>query len=253
MPSPPDPPPRPMSPIPNKSAEARNFAEDEQVNRLLTVAHIQFRRGQAAEAEKAVQEIIRTRPRDAAALELLADIRESRGDAEGAQAALKSALDAEPRRPTAEAKLARAALRRGEKQRMQEIGVAYAASDTSLMRLSDGSGKGKGWAILASALIPGLGQYLSGKTIKGIVLAALYFGALILLSVLPDARGLAQQISSLFVPNFSGRHAPPEPVSGFAWFLVIALAAVWLYAIIDAGAASTASNSQSGDQDGWKV
>lgn len=252
MPSPPEPsPPRRPPPTPPRPAPTRDFAQEEQAARLLTVASIQFRRGQTAEAEKAVQELLQTRPTDAAAHELLADIRLSRHDFAGAQTALQAALAAEPGRVTAEAKMGRVALRRTEQQRMESLGVAYAASNTALMRLAGGSRKSSQWAAFGSALIPGLGQYVNGETTKGIVLAAVYFLGLAVMGLLPDTRGLADQISRLFLPSIrAGRAAPP--VSGLAWFLLFLLFADWLYAVIDAALASRRAAAPS-ERDGWQV
>jgi tetratricopeptide (TPR) repeat protein len=232
----------------------RDLAQDEQINRLLTVANIQLRRGQAAEAEKAVLEILQSRPDDPAAHEMLADIRLTRGDFAGAEEALQKALALEPGRPTAEAKLARAALRRTEQERIAQIGVAYAASDTALMRFSGGgSRRNSQWAAFGSALVPGLGQYVNGETAKGIIIAAVYFLIIIIMAVMPDTSGLFHQISLFFVPNLRADRAAAAPVSGFTWFLLILLTADWLYAIIDAAAASRRASESSPKNDGWEV
>lgn len=253
MPSPSDSPiPRRPAVNPPRPAPARDYAAEEQINRLLTVASIQFRRGQTVEAEKAVQELLQSHPGNAPALELQADILEARGDHEGAQASLKAAIEAEPGRTTAEAKLARAALKRGEQTRMQQMGVAYAASDASLMRLGDGSRRSSQWAALASALIPGLGQYVNGETTKGVILAVLYFAIFLVLSLLPDSHGLARQISLLFIPSVKAGHVRSEPVSGFAWFLLVLLIADWLYAMIDAASAAKRA-AATHEKDGWQV
>jgi tetratricopeptide (TPR) repeat protein len=246
MPSPPEPPRRPL---PTRTSPPRDYAQEEENNRQLTVANIQFRRGQMAEAEKAVQEILAVRPGDAAANELLADIRLAKNDFDGAQQALKAALSAEPGRSTAEAKMARAVLRGQERQRMASLGVAYAASDTALMRLSDGSRRSRQWAAFGSALIPGLGQYVNGETTKGIVIAAVYFLTIVVLSQMPDTRGLAHQVTRLL----AGRHIGTTPVRGFSWFLLLLMLADWLYAVIDAAMASRRAAAPSSRDDGWQV
>ncbi len=223
-PSPPEPPRRPVPP--------RDFAQEEQAARLLTVANIQFRRGQTAEAEKSVGELLQARPNDAAALELLADIKLARNDFDGATEFLKRALEAEPGRATAEAKLARAALRRTERERIKTMGVAYAASDASLMRLSEGGRKSGQWAALGSAFIPGLGQYVNGEPVKGIILAVVYFLGLLLLS-------------QAFVPTLHTLRGGLPPLSGLSWVLIIVLTVDWVYAIADAALASRrAASSQ---------
>ena len=219
----------------------------------MTVASIQFRRGQTAEAEKAVQGILLTRPENTAALELLADILLARNDFTGAEAALRKALAAEPGRATAEAKLGRAALRRTEQQRIGSLGVAYAASDTALMRLAGGSRKTSQWAALGSALIPGLGQYVNGETAKALILASVYFLGLAVMALSPDTQGLAHRVSLLFLPAVRAGRTSAAPVGAPAWFLLMLLFGDWLYAVVDAALASRRASASPPGRDGWHV
>lgn len=228
--------PAPVSPSaapssPNRLPPPPNFSGAEQTERLLTMANIQFRRGQTAEAEKSLAEVLQARPRDAAAHELMADIKLARGDFEGGQSALKTALELEPGRATAEAKLARAALRRTEQARMKSLGVAYAGSDAALVRLDGGSRRGGPLAALASAVLPGLGQFLLGQATKGVVLLSLFGLGLLLLAAVP---GAGDAVGQMAVSLVGGYHRG-APASGLSWFVIVLLSAVWLYAIIDAG------------------
>lgn len=215
------------------------WAGEEPTERLLTMANIQFRRGQTAEAEKSLAQVLEAKPRDAAAHELMADIKLARGDFEGGLQSLKSALEMDPGRATAEAKLARAALRRTEKERLQSLGVAYAGADTAYVRLDGGSRRSGQWAALASAFLPGLGQFLNGETSKGVVVLLLYGLGVLLLALVP---GMGDALSQLFL-SAAGSHRRTAPVSGFSWLLIVLLTAIWLYAVIDAVLISRRSKS----------
>jgi hypothetical protein len=246
MPSPPDPivpPPRPPRPVPPGRPlpmPAVRSADDEDAERLLTRANIQLRRGLTAEAEAAVHSLLGKRPKDAGAWELLADIRLSRGDLPGAQQALKTSLEAQPGRATAEMKLGRAALQASERERMQTMGMAYAASDASLVRFGGGSGRGGQWAALGSALIPGLGQGVNGEVVKGIVVASVYFLSLLLLALLPDTQNLLHSVAGVAAGGHGrrGGSAAGGGVSAVSVLLFLVMTAAWVYGIVDAARAS---------------
>jgi len=225
MDTPPNPPPRPVPPprpIPARPVPPRpkrDYAAEEEAGRRLTAAHIELRRGRVSEAEAAAQAILADRPTDAGAFELLGDIEETRGNWDAAVAAYQNALTHEPNRASAEAKVGKAVLRRAEQQRQKTLGVAYAATDTSLVRRA--SGERSGWAvILGSALCPGLGQIVQGQTVKGAILVGIFLLGVVLLTHLYSGGGRAS-----LSPAF--------------WAVLVLLAADWLYAVADASAAST--------------
>lgn len=234
LPPPAGPPGRPLTPPAGRSAD------DEEAERLLTRANIQLRRGLTSEAEAAVHSLLAKRPKDAGAWELLADIRLLRGDLPGTQQALRTSLGAQPGRATAEMKLGRAVLQASERERMQTMGMAYAASDASLVRFGGGGGRGAQWAAVGSALIPGLGQYVNGEVIKGIVVAAVYFLSLLLLSLLPDTQNLLHSIAGVAAGGHSRRGGPAagSGVSFLAVLLFLLMTAAWVYGIVDAARAS---------------
>lgn len=231
------PPAAPVRPIASPPPAARPsaappppWAGEDQTERLLTMANIQFRRGQTTEAEKSLAQVLEAKPRDAAAHELMADIKLARGDFAGGLQSLKSALEIEPGRATAEAKLARAALRRTEQDRIKSLGVAYAGADAAYVRLDGGSRRGGRLAAMASAFLPGLGQFLNGEAAKGVIVLILYGLGLLLLALVP---GTGDALSQLFL-SAAGSHRRAAPVSGFSWFLMALLTAIWLYAVVDA-------------------
>ena len=233
MPTPPDPSvsgpqPRPLRPPPPR----RDYAAEEEAGRRVTDAQIQLRRGQAAEAEQAVRTLLTERPNDPAALELLGDIQAGRGEWEAAGASYRSAKG----RASAEAKFAKLTLRRAEDERRAKLGVAYAASDASLVGRGDTEGGRRGiwWGLLGSAVCPGLGQIASGQYVKGGILAAVFVLCLGLFTQLPHGtvRG------SYFGPAF--------------WLVAAVAAGDWLYAVVDAVRASSPPPAAS-EKDGWQV
>jgi len=197
----------------------RDYAAEEEAGRRLTNAHILLRRGQAAEAEAAVRAILAERPADAAATELLGDVLAARDDWGAAAAAYQDALKLEPGRASAETKFGTATLRRVESERRERLGVAYAATDASMVRRAGGS-RG-GWPIvLGSAICPGLGQVVQGQIVKGAVLIGIFLLGLLLLALLPHEK--------------SGR----SYFGPFFWVVSALLAGDWLYAVADAAQAS---------------
>ena len=206
-------PPRPVAAAPRP---VRDYAAEEEYSRRVTAANIQFRRGLVSQAESAAKTLLAEKPQDAGVHELLGDIAETRGEWDAAIAAYKSALTHEPGRATAEAKVGKAVLRRAEQQRQKTMGVAYAAADASLMRRASGD-RPAVWAIIGSAVCPGLGQLVQGQTLKGAILAGIFLLGIVLLT---QVHGTGH---AYFTPAF--------------WGVLVVLAADWLYAVADASAA----------------
>ena len=215
----PERPSRPVSPPsrPTPPRPKRDYAAEEEAGRRLTAAHIDLRRGRFAEAETAVQAILADWPEEGGAWELRGDIEEARGNWDAALAAFQSALTHEPGRASAEAKIGKAVLRRAEQQRQKTLGVAYAATDTSLVRRT--GGERSGWLVIAgSAVCPGLGQIVQGQTLKGSILVGVFLLGVVLLTLVHGSG------KEYFSPAF--------------WVVSVVLAADWLYAVADASAAS---------------
>lgn len=222
MDTPPDPQsspkPRPAPPLrPAPARPKRDYAAEEEAERRLNAVRIQLRRGLVSEAETAVNALLADRPTDAGAHELLGDIEETRGNWDAAIAAYQNALTHEPGRASAEAKVGKAVLRRAEQARQKSLGVAYAATDTSLVRRADGERSGL-WIILGSAICPGLGQIVQGQTVKGAVLVGIFLLGVVLLTLVHGSG------HSYFTPAF--------------WAVSLLLAGDWIYAVADASASS---------------
>lgn len=203
------PPPRPLPPRPAR----RDYAAEEEAGRRLLNAQFLLRRGQATEAEAETRAILAERPGDAAVHELLGDILAARGDEAGAAASYGAAQRSEPGRASAEAKFARIALRQAETRQRAKMGVAYAASDTGLVR---GGGRGAWPAILGSSICPGLGQIVRGQYVKGgLMLGGQLLGLLLLAGLAHDRPG-----RSYFGPGF--------------WIVTALMTCGWIYAVVDA-------------------
>ena len=214
----------------------RDYKAEEEAGRQLTNAHIQLRRGLSSEAESSTRKILAARPTDAGAWELLGDIEASRGAFEAASAAYQAALSFEPRLVSAEVKFGRVTLRQAEHQRKAKLGVAYASSDASLVKLSGGDDgrRNARWSVFGSLLCPGLGQIVSGQLIKGAVLVGIFLVGLGLLAILPHGTG-----RNYFTPSF--------------WIVSAILTADWIYAIADAAQAAPTKNTSSVEKDGWQI
>ncbi len=216
MDTPPDPfpPPNPPPPRPLPSRPARrDYAAEEEAGRRLMNAQFLLRRGQATEAEAEARAILAERPGDAAAHELLGDILAARGDEAGAAASYGAAQKSEPGRASAEAKFAKIALRQAETRQRAKMGVAYAASDTALVR---GGVRGAWLVIIGSGICPGLGQIVRGQYVKGgLMLGGQLLGLLLLAGLAHDRPG-----RSYFGPGF--------------WIVTALMTGGWIYAVVDA-------------------
>jgi len=202
-------PPRPLPPRPAR----RDYAAEEEAGRRLLNAQFLLRRGQAAEAEAATRAILAERPDDAAAHELLGDVLAARADEPGAASSYGAAQKLEPGRASAEAKFAKIALRQAEARQREKMGVAYAASDTALVR---GGGRGAWLAILGSSICPGLSQIVRGQYVKGgLMLGGQILGLLLLAGLAHDRPG-----RSYFGPGF--------------WIVTALMTGGWIYAGVDA-------------------
>lgn len=213
----------------------RDYAAEEEAGRQLTNTHIQFRRGLVSEAEAATRALLTARPGDAGAWELLGDIQASRSDFAAACEAYQTALRHAPGRVSAEAKFGRATLRQAERQRQEKLGVAYAASETSLVRRAGGDDGRRSalWSALGSALCPGLGQIVGGQVVKGAVLVGIFLLGLGLLALLPHGAGRAY-----FSPAF--------------WVVSAVLTADWVYAVADGALAGPPKSPSPAEKEGWQ-
>lgn len=203
-------------------------ADAEDLTRRLTLASIQFRRGQTQQAKQELDTLLAFYPQSAQAYELQGDLLASEGNAAGAQEAYEAALRCEPGRVTAESKMARLTLRKTEETRRAELGVAYAGAETpSFAAANPDSGRNLMKAVIASAIFPGLGQIVQGEFIKGLIIV----GATIIVSLvwftLPDFRAVLRLLSHPQV-------IPSNLGTGFGTMACGTIGTVlWLYSLVD--------------------
>ncbi len=218
MDTPPEPSSQRPAPRPIPVRPKRDYAAEEAARQRLVDAQILLRRGLLAEAEAAAGALLADNSKDAGASELLGDIAETRGDLDAALAAYQAAMASEPGRASAEAKIGKLVLRRVEASRRETLGVAYAATDTSLVRRTSGE-RSSAFIILGSVVCPGLGQLVQGQIVKGGILVGIFvLGVILLTQVHGTGHGY-------FTPAF--------------WAVLVVLAADWLYAVADASATSS--------------
>jgi hypothetical protein len=229
---------------PSPDTSIRSIVEE---NRAITDASIKLRRGQTSEARADVLTIIEVRPRSAAAYELLGDIESAVGNLDSANAAYRKAMSIEPGRATAETKLARAALRQTEEARQSLLSAALAQNSptaavpgsmptTASPTISGNMGvKSRLPAIIASMILPGLGQMIKGEYVKGgIILIVTLIATGMFVSGF-NAAGLEsllrQDVASAMDAS---RAVPPAPkISGMTWLGMILTTGAWLYSLID--------------------
>lgn len=232
------------TPRPKAGSARLPRADAEDMTKRLTLASIQFRKGQPGLAIAQLEELLELYPNAASAHELLGDIYASAPpvnqpadaassyspyDPVKAQQAYEQALALEPGRVTAESKLARLTLRDRESRLKSELGIAYAGADAPVFASAGSAGsRGLTLSLVATALLPGLGQILRGEYLKGGAIVAGYLITVLIWAALPESR---EVLGSLF----RVRNSHPAPVgSGFAGGALLTLSsAIWLYALVD--------------------
>ncbi len=129
-----------------------SVAEEQQASQILRDAALLRRQEKYKDAAVKCREALLLTPQDAAALELLGDLYQGVARTNEALAAYKRAVQADPKRSSAERKY-------GELLMQQHI---WSTADPEAMP------KHRGFAIILSLLMPGLGQMHNGEVPKGI-------------------------------------------------------------------------------------
>jgi len=202
-------------------------------NRVLGDAAIKIRRGQLAQARVDVEAVIENRPRSAAAYEALADIETALGQIPAADEALRKAVEIEPGRPTAEAKLAHLALRGLEASRRYQRPEGAPLRDLSAP--IPGQNR-RMLSILASVLMPGLGQLVNGDYLVGGGLVLATIVSIFMMTSGVDIHGLQSTLNQdMAAVSDSTKAVPPAPQIGWSFWLGALIATLaWLYSLVDA-------------------
>jgi len=221
----------PQRPAPPQGAVVMSATQAEDLTRRLTMANMALRRGDTPEARRLAEELAQAYPQAAAAHEAVGDALAAAGDHPGAIRAYKQALAVEPGRPTAEMKLGRSAIRTTEMSRRARIGVAYPGMEgvAGAGKNEDDRRRATRMAVICSAIVPGLGQILTGRVLIGGILAAAYLLDSIIVFRHPATQAM---MNSAFHARGS---VPPSAGSELAWgFFALLLTGIWVFGMIDA-------------------
>lgn len=177
-------------------------------------------RGQLAAAERELMRAIELAPNDAQAFEMLGDVQRQAGRAADALRSYTRASElpaAAGTRASLESKMARMALE-------SDTGSAGALDNAALLTGNVVI------PVVSSAVMPGVGQMLSGRYLRGGIIFVVWVTSLILAFTLPQTRdildGLKDQLNG--APQASTGHLLLTLV-----LLLISVAA-WIYGMVDA-------------------
>jgi tetratricopeptide (TPR) repeat protein len=214
---------------------------------LLGRATLLRARGQRQEALELAQQAVSIDDASWEAHELIGDLLVELGREELALESYRRARALNASRRALEDKLARAALARAARQRaasMSEALLSGKGRPSSLVRKP-------GYAALASAIAPGLGQVYNGEVAKGFVLLVLFLISFFLTGASLRAQTALGPLSpqgSLYGPRVDLGSLLAGLFSGVSALWVILLLVVWVYAIADA--AIRASRTGTSDDTG---
>ena len=102
--------------------------------------------------------------------------------------------------------------------------------------------------LLSGLVLPGLGQFSNGQRIKGALLVAAVCGLLagIVVAFYAEMERLMENMAS--AAGAGGMNSALLAVGGLdlstVWLLVLALAAVWIYSIVDAAVCAPNKNEK---------
>ena len=200
-----------------------------EIDRLLSRANVHRARGEYIEAEDACREALALDESRLDVREFLADMLYARSQLDDAAAEYKRVLDVEPGRVTAQTKYAKVVLEIGEREYQKKL-----AQD-----MLENPQKYATWpkhpllAFVLSLLVPGAGQVYNGEFIKGGIIVGVFAFMLLILALAPiEFKNLLLNLGALLNPG--GTEGKPPPVGPFAPFAACALAATYIYAVIDA-------------------
>jgi tetratricopeptide (TPR) repeat protein len=186
-----------------------------EADRLLSAANVSRRRGAFQQAEEQVRQALALTPKDAAALELYGDILQAVGRVDDAVYCYGRAKEADPSRRSAEKKYAELTLL--QNREIELLRMEYIPRNATV-------------AVIFSAVLPGAGQIYNGQPAKGLILIAAALACVGLIFWSP-----------LGFPHAAGG-LPTSLVT-----LLIALAVIYLYAVVDANSGGGRPKS------GWEV
>lgn len=250
-----------VSPGSNAFTATELRRREAELQRLLTRANVERMRALIVQAKKTLDEA------EALASELgekaVAQVMEQRGDMlamEERWAAARDCFDAarkgDPTRALAEKKYAEMAVRLADEEALTRLGGAVLRGDSIGEILSDPrSGKrNAGAAMLASSMVPGLGQILAGQFTKGAICMGVWIVCFAWIGLSPDHSALVDTITGLFNPKLGKLH---KEISTVTWMAVVGMVVTWIYSVFEAplSAGKTVAlegSANVGDKSGWE-
>jgi len=187
----------------------------EEIQAALRKAHVLRKRGDAAGAEAAIQEVISAHPEHPDALEAKAEFLIEQNKLKEARDLLADVIKQHAGRIATERKHAELVLRVAQKEM-----VVTAALSGNLNSLNPaGVRRGAGTSAFLNIMLPGFGQIYNGELYKGIAFAVVAVGLWIALFTL----GLGQK---------------SQPTTAF-WPITVCLLTVYVVTILDAAVAAS--------------
>jgi tetratricopeptide (TPR) repeat protein len=216
--------PKQRTPAPSRAAarpaQPQIAPANEEAQKYFREANLLRMRGQVGAAEQALRKAVELAPNDPEAFELLGDMQKQAGRTGDALTSFTRASELQRdagRRAALEAKMARLVLERNR---------------TAISQIGQSSlGQGNILAVVAlSVVVPGLGQILAGRAVRGAIILAAWAISLIVIFVLSQTRVVIDGLSQEF------RGGPPAPMNDalVVLLLLVTNVAIWIFAMVDA-------------------
>lgn len=155
--------------------ERLTIEQEQELDRLTALAHLQRMRGQIRDAEDTCRKALEISPLDLKVHEMLGDILYEEGKLDMALAEFRDALVMSPGSEALEKKFARITLEIGEAQHQKMLAEDMIRNPHRYTQ----RGRSPVVAVVSSAVVPGLGQLYNGQLIKAVIL----FGAVLLFMI----------------------------------------------------------------------
>ena len=248
--------------LPEKFAALDPRQRETELQRLLTRANVERMRALLVASRKTLDEAAPI----AASLgpRSVAQVEEQRGDLlameerwDAARACYDTARKSDPTRTLAEKKYAEMTVRLADEEALLRMGGAALRGDSIGEILSDprAGKRNAGVAMLASSMVPGLGQVLAGQFVKGVICMAVWGICFGWIALSPDREPFVATITGFF--NAKAVAKVPKEISGVTWAAMIGIMVVWFYSVFEAPLAAgkttaLAGSPNVGDKSGWE-
>ena len=233
-----------------------------ELQRLLTRANIERMRALIVAAGKTLDEAeslaATVGPKS------IAQVQEQRGDLlameerwESARDCFDSARKNDPTRALAEKKYAEMTVKLADEEAFKRLGGAILQGD-SIPELLSGPRAGKknpAVAMLASAMVPGLGQVLSGQFTRGAICMGVWIVCLGWIGLSKDHDALLGMLAGFF--NAKAGAKIPKEISVVTWMALVGVIVAWFYSVFEAPVSASKTthlegNRNLGDKSGWE-